>query len=95
MCIRDSSSKLKAFKSQMNPHFFYNALNTLQSYILTNDKKPALHYLSQFSGLTRKILEHTEQDNISISEEVETLKLYLELEKARFSDDLELSLIHI
>ena len=84
-----NSSKLKAFKSQMNPHFFYNALNTLQSYILTNDKKPALHYLSQFSGLTRKILEYTEQDNISISEEVETLKLYLELEKARFSDDLD------
>ena len=84
-----NSSKLKAFKSQMNPHFFYNALNTLQSYILTNDKKPALHYLSQFSGLTRKILEYTEQDNISISEEVETLKLYLELEKARFNDDLD------
>ena len=83
-----NSSKLKAFKSQMNPHFFYNALNTLQSYILTNEKKPALTYLSQFSGLTRKILEFTEQDYISLEEEIETLKLYLELEKARFNGDL-------
>lgn len=81
-------SKLKAFKSQMNPHFFYNALNTLQSYIVTNDKKPALTYLSQFSSLTRKILEFTEQDNINLDEEIETLKLYLELEKARFNGDL-------
>ena len=81
-------SKLKAFKSQMNPHFFYNALNTLQSYIVTNDKKPALTYLSQFSNLTRKILEFTEQDNINLDEEIETLKLYLELEKARFNGDL-------
>ena len=72
----------------MNPHFFYNALNTLQSYILTNEKKPALTYLSQFSGLTRKILEFTEQDYISLEEEIETLKLYLELEKARFNGDL-------
>ena len=64
----------------MNPHFFYNALNTLQSYILTNEKA-SLTYLSQFSGLTRKILEFTEQDYISLEEEIETLKLYLELEK--------------
>lgn len=85
-------SKLKAFKSQMNPHFFYNALNTLQSYILTNERKPALNYLSQFSGLTRKILEYSEQDSISLSEEIETLSLYLELEKARFNDGLEYSI---
>ena len=44
-------------------------------------KKPALTYLSQFSGLTRKFLEFTEQDYISLEEEIETLKLYLELEK--------------
>lgn len=83
-----NASKLKAFKSQMNPHFFYNALNTLQSYILTNEKKPALSYLSKFSGLTRKILEFTEQDNISVKEECDILNLYLELEKARFNNEL-------
>ena len=73
----------------MNPHFFYNALNTLQSYILSNDKKQALNYLSKFSNLTRTILELTEKDTISIAEEVKTLSLYLEIEKARFDDDFD------
>ncbi len=84
-----NQSKIKAIKSQMNPHFFYNALNTLQSYILSNDKKQALNYLSKFSNLTRTILELTEKDMISIAEEVKTLSLYLEIEKARFEDDFE------
>lgn len=82
-----NQSKIKAIKSQMNPHFFYNALNTLQSYILSNDKKQALNYLSKFSNLTRTILELTEKDTISIAEEVKTLSLYLDIEKARFEDD--------
>ena len=59
-------STLKAIKSQMNPHFFYNALNTIQSYILANDKKQAVNYLSKFSSLTRNILEMTEKEFISI-----------------------------
>lgn len=84
-----NQSKIKAIKSQMNPHFFYNALNTFQSYILSNDKKQALNYLSKFSNLTRTILELTEKDTISIAEEVKTLSLYLEIEKARFEDDFE------
>lgn len=81
-----NKSKLKAIKSQMNPHFFYNALNTIQSYILSNDKKLALDYLSKFSNLTRTILEFSEKDFVSIAEEIETLQLYLELEKARFEE---------
>src|SRR5690606_4022108 len=48
-----NQSKLKALTSQMNPHFFFNALNTLQSYILDNDKTNAIFYLSKFSKLTR------------------------------------------
>lgn len=88
-----NQSKIKAIKSQMNPHFFYNALNTLQSYILSNDKKQALNYLSKFSNLTRTILELTEKDMISIAEEVKTLSLYLEIEKARFDDDFDYQII--
>lgn len=83
-----NQSKLKAIKSQMNPHFFYNALNTLQSYILSNEKKEAIEYLSKFSNLTRTILEMTEKDWITISDEIKTLTLYLDIEKARFEDDL-------
>ncbi|MFA9189821.1 histidine kinase [Flavobacterium sp. FZUC8N2.13] len=87
-----SQSELKAFKSQMNPHFFYNALNTVQSYILTNDKKLAISYLSKFSILTRSILEMTEKESISIADEIKTLTLYLDIEKARFNEDFEYSI---
>lgn len=81
--------KLISIKSQMNPHFFYNALNTIQSYILTNDKKLALFYLSKFSKLTRQILNLSEKDFISLKEELETNEIYLEIEKARFNGDFE------
>ena len=82
-----NQSKLKAIKSQMNPHFFYNALNTLQSFILSNEKRLAIDYLSKFSNLTRTILEMTEKDFISIAEEIKTLQLYLDIEKGRFDED--------
>ena len=85
-------SELKAFKSQMNPHFFYNALNTVQSYILSNDKKLAISYLSKFSMLTRSILEMTEKEYISVSDEIKTLELYLDIEKARFNEDFEFTI---
>lgn len=88
-----NQSKLKAIKSQMNPHFFYNALNTIQSFILSNDKKQAVNYLSKFSTLTRTILEMTEKDLVSISEEIKTLSLYLDIEKVRFNDDFNYEIL--
>ena len=88
-----NQSKLKAIKSQMNPHFFYNALNTIQSFILSNDKKQAVNYLSKFSTLTRTILEMTEKDLVSITEEIKTLSLYLDIEKVRFNDDFNYEIL--
>jgi len=82
-----NKSVLTSIKSQMNPHFFYNALNTIQAYIFTNDKIKANSYLAKFSKLTRLILEHSEKENISLAEEIEALTLYLELEKMRFKED--------
>lgn len=84
-----SKSILKSIKSQMNPHFFYNALNTIQAYIFTNDSENAGKYLSKFSKLTRRILEMSEEDTILLSEEIDTLKLYLEIEQVRFDGDFE------
>jgi hypothetical protein len=84
-----SKSVMASIKSQMNPHFFYNALNTIQAYIFTNDKQKANTYLAKFSKLTRLILEMSEKETISLVEEIEALKLYLELEKMRFTDDFE------
>ncbi len=87
-----SKSILTAVKSQMNPHFFYNALNTIQAYIYTNDNKKANTYLAKFSKLTRTVLEMSERDTITLTEEFTSLNLYLELEKMRFSKNFEFTL---
>ena len=84
-----NKSVLKSIKAQMNPHFFYNALNTIQAYIFTNDKTKANSYLAKFSKLTRVILEQSEKETISLGDEIESLTLYLDLEKMRFTEGFE------
>ena len=85
-------SLLTSIKSQMNPHFFYNALNTIQSFIYTNDKQNAGTYLSKFSKLTRMILEMSDKEQISLQEEITALRLYLELEQVRFESDFSFNI---
>ena len=82
-------SILSSIKSQMNPHFIYNALNTIQSYIYSNEKGKASEYISQFSDLTRKILDFSHKEFISLHEELEAIELYLSLEKMRFEDSFD------
>jgi len=82
-------SSLAAIKSQMNPHFLFNALNTIQSFIYTNEKEAASSYLVNFSELTRMILEMSNKPYVLLSEEIEALRLYLKLEKMRFEEDFE------
>lgn len=84
-----NKSMLASIKAQMNPHFFYNALNTIQAFIFSDDKKNASSYLAKFSKLTRMILEFSEKEHITLKEEISALTLYLEIEKARFNDDFE------
>ncbi len=86
-------SILTSIKAQMNPHFFYNALNTIQAYIFSNDKKNASFYLGKFSKLTRMILEMSEKESITLEEEIRALNLYLDLEKMRFETDFSYKLI--
>jgi hypothetical protein len=86
------NSMLTSIKSQMNPHFFYNALNAIQSFIFSDDKRNASTYLVKLSNLTRMILEMSEKESITLDEEMGALKLYLELEKMRFSDDFNYEL---
>lgn len=81
-------SLLSSIKSQMNPHFLFNALNTIQSYIYTNDKENASQYLGKFSTLTRMILDMSNKEIVALSEEIKALNLYLELEQLRFEDKL-------
>lgn len=82
-------SELKALKAQMNPHFIFNALNSIQDYIVLNQKNLASDYLGKFADLIRNYLHFSDTGFISIPEEVHNLNLYLELEKLRFEEQLE------
>lgn len=84
------TSKLTALRSQMNPHFLFNALNSIQELVLSKDTKNAIRYLGTFSGLTRTILENSTKETVRLSEEIDMLSQYLELEKLRFGDTLEI-----
>lgn len=86
------SSQLSALKSQMNPHFIFNALNSIQEYILTNEKRLANSYLGKFSDLMRLYLDMSNKKLISLDEELKALQLYLELEAMRFEDSFSYSL---
>ena len=80
---------LKSLRSQMNPHFIFNALNSVNSFIATNDERTANKYLSDFSYLMRSVLENSEEDFIPLKKEIELLELYTKLEHFRFQDKFE------
>ena len=79
-----ATSQLTTLRAQMNPHFIFNALNSVQQYILQGNVIEANKYLSKFSKLQREVLNHSDQDFISLEKELEVLHLYLELEQLRF-----------
>jgi ligand-binding sensor domain-containing protein len=73
-----------ALRSQMNPHFIFNCLNSIQNFIITNDLESSNWYLSEFAHLIRQTLDNSEKGTISITNEIKYLKRYLELEMMRF-----------
>jgi putative methionine-R-sulfoxide reductase with GAF domain len=81
-----TESRLQSLRLQMNPHFLFNALNSIQQMILANEELVATRYLSRFSKLLRSILVHSDKEMISLREELEILRLYVELESVRFKD---------
>jgi len=88
------SSQLAAIRAQMNPHFLYNTLNSIQDLILNDEIKKTNYYLSRFSSLMRRILEFSQKDYVTIEEECEMLQGYLELEKLRFGKDFSFHIHH-
>ncbi len=80
---------LKSLRSQMNPHFIFNALNSVNTFIATSDERTANRYLTDFSLLMRAVLENSEENFISLTKEVELLRLYVQLEHFRFQDKFE------
>ncbi|WP_405370251.1 histidine kinase [Nonlabens sp. Asnod2-A12] len=83
---------LKSLRSQMNPHFIFNALNSVNNYIAQNDERAANKYLADFSKLMRSVLENSELDFIPLEKEIDLLGLYLKLEHERFKDKFDFKL---
>lgn len=83
------ASKLIAIKSQMNPHFIFNAINSIQDLILKGDIDNSYNYIIKFSKLVRQTLHFSDKEFIDIEDEIELLTIYLELEKLRFKTDFQ------
>ena len=82
--------QMAAIRAQMNPHFLFNSLNSVQNLVQQNKNQEAHLYLSDFAGLIRKVLRNSDKEEVSLAEELETLEQYLNLEKLRF--DFEFSI---
>ena len=81
--------KQKLLRSQMNPHFIFNSLTSVQNFILQHDEMKASVYLSRFSDLVRSILNNSMAEQITLEEEISTIENYLELQKVRYQDKFE------
>ncbi len=84
-----SELKLQALRAQMNPHFIFNTINSIQYFISCNDQESAFMYLSKFSNLMRQTLDNSAKSRISLSRELEALQLYMDLQKLRFEQRFE------
>ena len=81
--------EMTALRSQMNPHFIFNCLNSIQNFINKSDEENANLYLTKFAELLRMILEHSRKETILLSEELKALRLYVDLELLRFDNKFE------
>jgi ligand-binding sensor domain-containing protein len=82
----------KALRAQMNPHFLFNSLNSIRLFILKDEVDNAADYIAKFSKLLRMILNYSRQDMITVYDEIQSLKLYLEFERLRFDQDFDFDL---
>ena len=84
--------EMQALRAQMNPHFIFNCLNSINRFILKNEMEAASGYLTKFSRLIRMVLTHSKKAFISLEDELEMLKLYLDMERLRFKDAFDYSI---
>ena len=84
-----AETEMIALRAQMNPHFIFNCLNSIKLYTLENDSQTASEYLTKFSQLIRLVLENSRSEKVTLQKELETLKLYIELEAMRFKDKVQ------
>ena len=89
-----SELEMKALRAQMNPHFIFNSLNSIQECIVSKDTDAAYTYLAQFSKLVRRVLENSGKSTVTMKEELELMQWYLSLEQLRFTDEFKFSIEH-
>lgn len=86
-------TKMEALQSQMNPHFLFNSLNVIQNFVIQNDVENSILYINKFSKLIRTTLENSSEFKISITEELEFLKLFVEVQNIRFNNKVQFRII--
>lgn len=84
--IKNKKIALQSLRREMNPHFIFNSLNSVNQFIASNNEMEANRYLTRFSTLMRNVMENSKEDFVLLSKEIELLKNYLELERTRFPD---------
>ncbi len=89
---RATELEMQALRAQMNPHFIFNCLSSINRFIFKNDNKTASDYLTRFSRLIRMVLMHSQKKLITLEDELEMLRLYLDLERLRFKDAFDYSI---
>ena len=87
--IKNKKIALQSLRREMNPHFIFNSLNSINQFIANNNELEANQYLTKFSTLMRRVMENSKEDFVLFSKEVELLQNYLELEKSRFPDKFD------
>ena len=81
-----AETEMQALQAQMNPHFFFNSLNSIENFIMQNEKKLASDYLNKFARFIRGILDSSNNDLIELGKDIESLQLYIDLEQLRFNN---------
>jgi tetratricopeptide (TPR) repeat protein len=91
---RAADLEMMALRAQMNPHFIFNCLNSINRFILKNEPEAASNYLTKFSRLIRLILQNSQAKSVCLENELEALRLYLEMEVSRFEDRFDYEIIY-
>ena len=87
------TSEFQKLKAQMTPHFIFNTLNSINDYVLKNDKQTASYYLVKFSYMMRRILEHSKKEEVTLQEEIDFLDAYIRLEQQRMSNAFDYAIL--
>jgi LytS/YehU family sensor histidine kinase len=90
--IRNKKIALQSLRREMNPHFIFNSLNSINQFIAGNNELEANRYLTKFSTLMRRVMENSREDFVLFSKEIELLQNYLDLEKSRFPDKFDFTI---